>query len=194
MPLTIVWRVTISPLHSWGKFRVARDEVYGWEKPVKTSILALAFLLVSGGSISAQTAQVTVKPLSDDDIKMIRQDIQSQKDAIIKDTMQFSDTESAAFWPVYKEYAAEQHAIADKRLGVIIDYAQHVDSMTNEDASRLTQKFFQVEDETQALRKKYYPKFEAAIGAKRTAKFYQVDNRLTMILNVQLASEIPLIP
>jgi len=77
---------------------------------------------------------------------------------------------------------------------LIIDYAQHVDTMTNEDAGRMTQKFFQVEEESQALRKKYYPKFETAIGAKRTAKFYQVDNRLTMILNVQLASEIPLIP
>jgi hypothetical protein len=161
---------------------------------VKTSALALAFLLLSGGAISAQTAVVAVKPLTDDDIKLIRQDVQSQKDEIIKDTMQFSDTEAAAFWPVYKEYAGEQHAIADKRLGLIIDYAQHVDAMTNEDAERLTKKFFEVEDESQALRKKYYPRFETALGAKRAAKFYQVDNRLTMIINVQLASEIPLIP
>jgi len=39
----------------------------------------------------------------------------------------------------------------------------------------------------------YYPKFEKALGAKRTAKFYRVDKRLTMIVNFQLASEIPLI-
>jgi hypothetical protein len=161
---------------------------------VKTPALALTLFLLSGAAVSAQVAEVTVKPLSDDDIKLIRQDIQSTKEGIIKDTMQFNETEAAAFWPVYKEYAAEQHTIADKRFGVIMDYAQHVDTMTNEDAERMTQKMFQVEDETQALRKKYYPKFQAALGAKRAAKFYQVDNRLTMILNVQLASEIPLIP
>ena len=161
---------------------------------MKTPALALAFLFLSGAAVSAQTTQVTVKPLSDDDIKLIRQDIQSAKEGIIKDTMQFNETESAAFWPVYKEYAGEQRTIAEKRFGAIMDYAQHVDTMTNEDASRITQKMFQVEDETQALRKKYYPKFETALGAKRAAKFYQVDNRLTMILNVQLASEVPLIP
>jgi hypothetical protein len=166
----------------------------GREESVKTPALALTFFLLSGAAISAQVAEVTVKPLTDDDIKLIRQDIQSSKDGIIKDTMQFNETESAAFWPIYKEYAAEQHKIADKRFSVIKDYAQHVDTMTNEDATRISKKLFDVEDESQALRKSYFPKFEAAIGAKRAAKFYQVDNRLTMILNVQLASEIPLIP
>jgi len=32
-----------------------------------------------------------------------------------------------------------------------------------------------------------------ALGAKRAAKFYQVDNRLTMIINLQLTAGIPLI-
>jgi hypothetical protein len=32
-----------------------------------------------------------------------------------------------------------------------------------------------------------------ALGAKRAAKFYQVDNRLTLIINVQLTAAIPLI-
>jgi len=44
------------------------------------------------------------------------------------------------------------------------------------------------------LRQSYWPKFMKALGAKRAAKFYQVDNRLTMMVNIQLASEIPLIP
>ena len=166
----------------------------GWEESVKTPALALIFVLLGGAAVSAQVAEVTVKPLSDEDIKLIRQDIQSAKDGIIKDTMQFNETEAAAFWPVYKAYAGEQRTIAEKRFAAIMDYAKHVDTLTNDDASRITQRLFQVEDESQALRKKYYPKFEAALGAKRAAKFYQVDNRLTMILNVQLASEIPLIP
>jgi hypothetical protein len=66
--------------------------------------------------------------------------------------------------------------------------------MDDASASSLTQRLFQIEDETQALRKKYFNRFESALGAKRAAKFYQVDNRLTMIVNIQLASEVPLIP
>ena len=161
---------------------------------MKTLGLACLFVLLSCFSGNAQVAQVTVKPLSDDDIKLIRQDIQSAKDDIIKDTMQFSDAEGAAFWPVYKEYAGEQRSIAEKRFAIITDYAKSLDTMTDADARSLTERMLQVEDETQALRKKYLPKFQTALGGKRAAKFYQVDNRLTMILNVQLASEVPLIP
>jgi hypothetical protein len=66
--------------------------------------------------------------------------------------------------------------------------------MDDAKASSLTQRMFNIDDQTQSLRKKYFPKFEKALGAKRAAKFYQVDNRVTMMMNVQLATEVPLIP
>jgi hypothetical protein len=163
------------------------------EVVVRTHKLILAILLVSL-SAAAQTSQVQAKPLTDDDIRLFRQDMQAAKDAVIKDTMKFTEQEATAFWPVYKQYAQEQHKIADRRLGIITDYAQKLDKMDDASASSLTQRLFQVEDEAQALRKNFFNRFESALGAKRAAKFYQVDNRLTMIVNIQLASEVPLIP
>jgi len=161
---------------------------------VKARGLVLALFLVSAIAGSAQQAvQITVTPLTDDDIKLIRQDVQSIKDDVIRDTMQFNNTDAAAFWPVYKAYAAEQHAIAEKRFGIIKDYAASIDTMNDATAGDLTQRMFQVEDDTLALRKKYLPKFQTAIGAKQAAKFYQVDNRLSLIVNMQLASVVPLI-
>jgi len=161
---------------------------------VTTLRIVLAFGLLVAASAMAQTVQVQAKPLSDDDIKLLREDVQAVKDEIITHTMQFTDAESAAFWPVYREYSREQRAIAAKRFTIIIEYAQNLDKMEDQKASSLTKQFFQVEDEAQALRRKYFTKFEKALGAKRAAKFYQVDNRLTMIMNIQLASEVPLIP
>jgi hypothetical protein len=138
--------------------------------------------------------EVQAKPLTDDDIKLLRQDLQAVKDDVISHTMQFTPAEAQAFWPVYREYAREQHALADKRLRLITEYAQNLDKLEDTKARSLTTRLFDIEDEAQALRKKYFGKFENAVGAKRTAKFYQVDNRLTMAVNIQLASEIPLIP
>ena len=160
---------------------------------MKTRGLVLAFFLLNAIAGWAQTTEIVVKPLTDDDVKLIRQDVQSIKDDVIRDTMQFNNTEAAAFWPVYKQYAEEQHAIAEKRYGVIKDYAKSFDTMSDATASDLTQRMLQIEDDTQELRKKYYPKFQSAIGGKRAAKFFQVDNRLTLIVNLQLASEIPLV-
>ena len=156
--------------------------------------LTIVMVAVLSSWVFSQTAEVHAKPLTDTDVQLLRQDVQSMKNRIITDTMNFNEKEAAAFWPVYKEYAAEQHSIADKRLALITDYAQNLNKMDDTKARALTDRMFAIEDETQALRKEYFPRFEQALGAKRAAKFYQVDNRLTLMVNVQIASEIPLIP
>jgi hypothetical protein len=155
---------------------------------------ALALVVVLSTPAVPQTVEVKAKPLSDADVHLIRQDVQAQKNKIINDTMAFTESEAAAFWPVYKEYAAEQHAIGTKRLSLIVDYAENIDKMDDNKAHELSQRMFAIEDDMQDLRKKYYPRFEKALGARRAAKFYQVDNRLSLIVNFQLSSEIPLIP
>lgn len=154
----------------------------------------VALVILCSVSVLAQTTEVRAKPITDEDIKLLRQDLQSIKDDVITKTMDFTTAEKAAFWPVYQDYALEQHSIADRRLRLIMEYAQNVGNMSDAKAKELTERLFQIEDETQVLRKKYFPKFIGALGAKRAAKFYQVDNRLTLMTNVQLASEIPLIP
>jgi hypothetical protein len=58
----------------------------------------------------------------------------------------------------------------------------------------MVQRMINIEDETLNLREDYWPKFMKALGAKRAAKFYQVDNRISLIINLQLTSFIPLIP
>ena len=142
---------------------------------------------------SAQTTAVVATPLTDTDIQLLRSDVQSDKNQIIAATMQFTDPESTAFWPVYREYAHEQQVIGDERVQLIKDYAVNYDTLDDTRARDLVQRMINIEDETLNLREDYWPRFMKALGAKRAAKFYQVDNRLTLIVNVQLTSSIPLI-
>lgn len=159
----------------------------------KTCISAVMIAFLFSCAFS-QTVEVHAKPITDNDIQLLRQDLQSIKNQVITDTMAFNEKEAAAFWPVYRDYAAAQHSISDKRLEVISDYARNLDKMDDSDARNLTDRMLVIEDKTQALRREYFPRFEKALGAKRAAKFYQVDNRLTKMVDIQLASEIPLVP
>jgi uncharacterized membrane protein len=143
---------------------------------------------------SAQTAEVTAKPLSDSDIQLMRSDIQASKNEVITATMKFSDAESAAFWPVYRDYTRDQQLIGDERIKLIRDYVANYDTMDDNNSKDMVQRMINIEDKTLNLREDYWPKFMKALGAKRAAKFYQVDNRLSLILNLQLTSAIPLIP
>ena len=160
------------------------------------AICALFTLLTAAAW--AQTAPASTAasatPLTDSDIQLMRSDVQADKNEIIHATMQFTDAESTAFWPVYRDYARDQQVIGDERVQLIKDYAQNYDSLDDAKARDMVQRMINIEDETLNLREDYWPKFMKALGAKRAAKFYQVDNRISLIINLQLTSVIPLIP
>jgi len=161
---------------------------------MKTVTKVCAACIVLSITAGAQTVEVKAKPITDTDIQLLRSDIQSAKNDVIAHTMQFTDAESTAFWPLYRDYAHDQQTVGDARLQLIMDYAQHYGNMSDATANELTQRFLDIESRLVALRQNYWPKFQKALGAKRAAKFYQVDNRLTLMLNLQLTSEIPLVP
>ncbi|HWY60113.1 MAG TPA: hypothetical protein VNZ03_36960 [Terriglobales bacterium] len=161
---------------------------------MRTFLVFCASLALLSVLTSAQTGEVVVKPLTDSDIQLIRSDVQADKNAIINHTMQFTDAESGAFWPVYRDYARDQQLIGDQRVQLIKDYAASYDSLDDPKAKDLVQRMINIEDKTLNLREDYWPKFMQALGAKRAAKFYQVDSRLSLIVTLQLTSAIPLIP
>ena len=160
---------------------------------MKMLVALWAVCLLLSPSDWAQTTEVTAKPLTDTDIQLLRSDVQSEKNDIIAHTMRFSDTESTGFWPVYRDYAHDQQAIGDERVQLIKDYAANYDSLNDEKAKGMAERMMDIDKKNVNLRETYWPKFVKVLGAKRAAKFYQVDYRLSMMINVQLASEIPLI-
>ena len=161
---------------------------------MRTFLSVCTSLALLSGFVCAQIADASAKPLTDSDIQLMRSDIQAGKNQIITATMQFSDAESKAFWPVYRDFARDQQVIGDERVQLIKDYAANYDSMDDNKAKDMVQRMINVEDKTLNLREDYWPKFMKALGAKRAAKFYQVDSRLSLLINLQLTSAIPLIP
>jgi len=160
---------------------------------MRTLVSICASLALLSAVLFAQTATTTAKPLSDTDIQLLRSDVQSGKNDIIAATMQFTDAESTAFWPIYRDYARDQQVIGDERLALVKDYATNYETMDDNKAKDMVQRMINIDDKTLNLREDYWPKFMKALGAKRAAKFYQVDNRLSLIITLQLTSAIPLI-
>lgn len=158
---------------------------------ILTAICAMCILLMP--SAMAQTSDTSAK-VSDTDIQLLRSDVQAEKNQLIAHNMQFTEAESTAFWPLYRDYARDQQIIGDSRVQLIKDYGQNFDSMDDAKAKDMTQRMMGIEEKNLKLRQDYWPKFEKALGAKRAAKFYQVDGRISLLIKVQLASYIPLVP
>ncbi len=143
----------------------------------------ILFLLVSSVSLFAQ----------DDFIELLRQDLKTQKVAVITETMNFTEAESNAFWPVYREYDFEATKLADERLAIIKDYAQNFENMTDVKAKELIDRSMKNQENRLKLRKKYFKEFLKVLPAIKAARFAQVENQISLLLDLQIAAELPLI-
>ena len=157
-------------------------------------VLILTGVALLKGSVLLAQAQANAQASgTDKDIQLLRQNVRSQKKQIVAANMQLTDAEAEKFWPVYDQYTAEVTKLGDTRAALIKQYAQNYDTLTDAQANDLMQKWGGMEESVVQLRLKYIPNFERVVSAKKTALFFQIDRRLSLIIDLQLASAIPLV-
>ena len=135
----------------------------------------------------------TVGYAQDAYIELLRSDVKTKKVAIITEVIQFTNEEAKVFWPVYREYDFELSKIGDGRLELIKDYAQNYETMTDEKARDLVERALKLEGKRTKLKKKYFKKFDKVLPSKTVAKFFQLENQINLLIDLQIASELPLI-
>ncbi|GMR25701.1 MAG: hypothetical protein BMS9Abin39_1018 [Ignavibacteria bacterium] len=125
--------------------------------------------------------------------ELLRQDLSTQKVAIITEVMQFTDEEADVFWPLYREFDFEKSKIGDETLKLIKDYAAHYENITDEKAVELMNTNFDLQKKELDLKRDYLEKFGKVIAPARAVKFMQVMNQIEMVIDLQIASQLPLI-
>jgi hypothetical protein len=126
-------------------------------------------------------------------IQLLRADLQAQREQIIKEGMQLDEKQSAAFWPVYKEYAAAQKQLGDQKLAIIQDYANDFLTMNDARANELAQRIMMLDDQRLALRRKYYEALKKVLPTVLVVRFFQLDSQIQMLIDLQIASNLPII-
>jgi serine/threonine protein phosphatase PrpC len=129
----------------------------------------------------------------DQEIQMLRRDVRSAKKEITAANMNLTADEATKFWPIYDQYAAEVAKVGDSRVALIKEYAASYKTMTDAQANDFMKRAAAIDEQFTATRSKYVPMFEKAISAKKAALWYQIDRRLDLMINLQSASEIPVV-
>jgi hypothetical protein len=165
----------------------------------------VAVIIFSGASITGHTSaiaqdsapQTTASQSStgsiDQDIELLRKDIRSQKKQIIAANVQLTDAEAQAFWPVYDQYTADLVKANNDKYALIKEYAQGYTTMTDAQADDWTKRVLQLDANVAAVRLKYLPAFRKVLSPKKTALYEQVERKTQMLIDVQLALQIPLV-
>jgi hypothetical protein len=169
-------------------------------KTILSAAAAVAATMLLAGPIAAQTAPAKapadpakVRAEIDKAVEVLRKDARAGKAEILGKTMALDATQAATFWPLYKQYEAEAQTLGNERLGIIQDLAEHFDSLNDAKAKGLLERQLVLEDKKLALMKKYKDEMLKVLPAKTVARFFPVDSRLNKLVELTVASEIPLV-
>lgn len=148
----------------------------------------LAFAL----SLACLTGAAAPAFAQNDIVELMRSDLRTQKKALLTQAMSMTEDQSAAFWPVYNQYEAELITLTDARIALIKEYAANYDTMTDETAKGLVNRSFKWQEGRTKLLKKYYGKMEKALSPKLAARWVQAEHAIDSMIDLQVASELPL--
>jgi hypothetical protein len=126
-------------------------------------------------------------------VELLRSDVKSVKTTILTEIMQLNDDQSAKFWPIYRAYDLELQALNDQKLAGIQEYAKNYGVLSDEKADELAKLALELENKRNDLKKKYYDKVREQLGGVVAARFLQVENQMLMIVDLQIASLLPIV-
>lgn len=153
----------------------------------------VALLMVAASPVAAQEVIEITEADMDRFVELLRTNVANERADIVGASMEFTASESAAFWPLYTEYEKQLDEIGQLRWQLIKDYAASYDTMDDETAAALLERAFAVRDARTNYQREFVDRLMQAMGPKVAGRFMQVDNQIMNLLDLQIAQQLPLV-
>jgi len=128
-------------------------------------------------------------------LQLLRSDFNSAKVEIINRIMELSEADAKKFWPIYREYENELGKQAINRAELIAQFVQsHKDgTFDNAQAKTISRQWFKAQRARLDLLEKYHRKIEKTLTSLQAGQFLQIENQLTLFVDITIAAEMPLV-
>jgi hypothetical protein len=153
----------------------------------------LTALLLSLVLASPLTARQSMTVEAEREINISRKLINDKRNTAIAYNMHFTKEEKEKFWPLYREYREAMAKVGDKRLAIIVDYADGADMMTESLAKQLLDRYIDVEKETIKVQQSYIGKFRRILPQIKVVRLMQIENVMDAMVELKIAEGVPLI-
>jgi len=162
-----------------------------------TTLMTLAVLLsvafLQGATPQAANGTAAAPESSiDQDIALLRKNLHDQRKQIIAANLPLTSSEAEKFWPVYDQYIGELIKTNNTKYALLKQYVQASGSLSDDQADATVKQWLDVDESVTQLRTKYLPMFRKVLTAKNTALFWQLDRRVQLMIDLQVASQLPL--
>ncbi|MEI6167494.1 MAG: hypothetical protein WCS52_09890 [bacterium] len=129
-----------------------------------------------------------------DEIAVMRESLKLDRTAVVAEAMQLTEAEGTAFWPLYREYRAAMDGTHDGLVKLVLEYADTYPIVPQKKAEQMFKDYVALEREYTDTKVKYLKKLAKTIPAAKALRLAQIENRLDLVMRVQLAGILPLVP
>lgn len=148
-------------------------------------ILMIFMLLLSVLAVNAQ---------SEADIwELAKSDLKTEYKTIIMESLNFSDAEATAFWPIFNDFFDQKTALLDEDMALLKDYAENYDNLEDDKIKTLVSAAMAVDASRLKIRKSYFKKVSKVLPTRKAGKLYQIDNQVSILMDFQIISQVPII-
>lgn len=149
----------------------------------------LSIILVMAIASFSSYAQSSFK----EDVDLVQSIYGKSKSDLVKQYMNLSDQQAAAFTKIYEKYETERKALGQTKFKLIDDYATNYATLTDEKADELAKGTLKNNQDYEKLYSKTYGQAKKAIGAINAAKFIQLEVYLQTTIRNEIQNSIPFI-
>ena len=143
--------------------------------------------------ILSALSTVNAQFFKESDVDIYKKDVAKQAESIVKENLDLTKDQAKIFWPIYNEYHKKTDAVLDEELKVLEDYLMNYYILDDEKAKELVVKSINLKIKRIDLQKEYLSKMAEVLPATVVGKFYQIDNRINLMINQQSTDRIPLV-
>jgi len=143
--------------------------------------------------LSLNLAAQDVGAIVDGNIALLRSGVRTKKLEIVRQNLTLTEDQSGKFWPLHRSYESDLSKLNDDRLQLIKEYAAAWETLSDADARGLGRRLLDFHQKRTALRRKYFDRISKEISPTIAAKFFQVELQLESLLDLEVASVVPLV-
>ena len=126
-------------------------------------------------------------------IEGLKKDVGGTFKEIVKENLKLTEDEAKIFWPLFDEYMAARSPIFEERVSITEEYMMNYYALDDATAKDLINKSVQSNQNLLDLRKEYLNKMFEQLPAPLVGKFFQIDNRVSAMLDLVRMSATPLV-
>lgn len=160
-----------------------------------TLVLAVAALMFQGCASTSHPQAFSTSDEARAYLEVLRSDFNAAKIRTLNQVMKLTMAEADKFWPLYRLYEKELAGVGDRKLELIREFMTYSRAGILDDQNSraiATQWLQNVQDRLDSW-KKYHQQISDAVSPMRAAQFLQVENRMAIFVDLNIASEMPVV-